>query len=621
LDDDCDGKVDEVFLDGVFYISDTACGNCSTNCTVVFNLPNAYGVCVESDEIGVQPGCEMQCCKTGDEHPNCVSTDSDTFDLNGVPEDGCEFEITDHAVYVSNTQFEANDDDSCGEGPLGTGFGNHPCRTITWGIKRAEVLGRSEVHVALGEYIETVHLSGGISLVGGFSPGIWVRNFNAKTSLRSSEDEQHKRTIVAIDLNSETRVEDFIIYGPVNLAEGGNSYAVYIRNSSTDLSFSRVMVMGGSAGSGTSAIDGNSGESGDHGGGRSLLGDVFDLNYDAFETTADGPCNPAHDRQYSNGGQRVCGLRDVRGGNGGGNQCSPAVGSEASALDGAPGWQGSADGDGNAGVGGDAGDDGLIFNEVIGNSIHNLCLVPDDSMTGLDGADGSPGSNGTAGLGATVGPGFVLDGHWRAAYATKGTGGAHGAGGGGGGGGGGSECASTCPECPNTCFKDRLGAHGGGGGSGGCGGDGGRAGKPGGGSFAFFVFEGATPTLTDVDIYLGIGGNGALGGKGGVGGLGGLGGFGGICDGSCFCFKEAGKGGNGGYGGSGGGGGGGAGGGSYGIYTWQVAQPVDHCLPNASVSMFGGSVGQGGQGGTGGSLLGPAGAKGADGMRMLCSYN
>src|SRR5688572_21859910 len=56
-DNNCDGTIDEGWLISGKYSRNDACGNCITNCTTIYNKPNASGVC---DASGT-PSCQMAC--------------------------------------------------------------------------------------------------------------------------------------------------------------------------------------------------------------------------------------------------------------------------------------------------------------------------------------------------------------------------------------------------------------------------------------------------------------------------------------------------------------------------------------------------------------------------------
>ena len=49
-DNDCDGETDEGWTVGGEYALDEACGNCFTDCTEIYDLPNAAGYCDSTGE-------------------------------------------------------------------------------------------------------------------------------------------------------------------------------------------------------------------------------------------------------------------------------------------------------------------------------------------------------------------------------------------------------------------------------------------------------------------------------------------------------------------------------------------------------------------------------------------
>jgi hypothetical protein len=109
-DDDCDGVVDDGFVNasGV-YTADTGCGACGIDCTSIYALPGAFGTC---HVTGTAARCVMN-CSVG------------SFNLNGIPDDGCEFMLDGTAIYVSGEDPGARDDAGCGLGPTGSGGTNY----------------------------------------------------------------------------------------------------------------------------------------------------------------------------------------------------------------------------------------------------------------------------------------------------------------------------------------------------------------------------------------------------------------------------------------------------------------------------------------------------------------
>jgi len=580
LDNDCDGETDEDFIqDGKYHLDET-CGNCFTNCLLIYNLTNAYGTC----DVSGAPKCVMNCHKG-------------YFDLNEIPDDGCEFYLDPKVIFVSSDDPAATDDDSCGLGPVGTDPGVYPCLTITKGIARVVALERESVVVADGLYEETVTLADGVSLLGGYRADTWERHLTSSLStVRGDDSGLHRNTFIAEGIAGTTLVQGFIVYGPVNDSPGGNSHAFYVKGSGPGLQILDNVIFSGTGGAGASQLAGAKGTDGVGGEGRDPGSPSA---YDAIITVSH-PCSSNNDRWYDNGGKMQCDSDNVEGGRGGGNRCPPEGGIEYSGRDGGSGNAGAGPGGGSSGSGGDAGNDG---------EMNGSCWLPGSPMTGSDGVNGSRGDDGNAGKGCTEPEGSVDGDYWIGGVSGAGGEGANGGGGGGGGAGGGGECLSGCSG------DDRLGGHGGGGGSGGCHGNGGEGGVAGGAAFAVFVLGGAAPAIQDNRVFLGIGGVGGDGGNGGVGGTGGHGGDGGKCPGSCWCYKSAGKGGEGGDGGHGGGGGGGCGGASFGIYSWNVTGVPFYCSPsNGNVFNVGSPV----FGGSGGNSFGNSGDPGGNGTVQQC---
>ncbi|MBK6900846.1 MAG: hypothetical protein IPH09_16875 [bacterium] len=494
-----------------------------------------------------------------------------TFNLNGNPADGCEFTLDAGGIYVDAAS--GSDVAGCGLGPAGVCGGCAPCRSIGYGLQRAQLIGRTTVYVADGRYGESVNLLGGVSLRGGYRPDTWERHLaSTATSIVGAAGAGHRKTVVGNGITGSTTVEGFVIYGQSATTAGANSYAVWLRNAG-GLSLRDNVIIAGSGGMGADGTAGANGASGANGAN----------GLDAVSSGSTGCSLPP--RLGGAGGSSTCGATNVSGGAGGGVRCTPSPYVEYSGLDGFVGYGPS------SGSGGDAGDDSRLQS--------GTCTLPGNPTYGLAGAAGGFGTAGGGGNGGTAPSGTVSAGEWLGYAGTAGAAGVPGSGGGGGGGGGGSD--GIAPS------YDTLGATGGGGGAGGCGGGGGAAGLAGGGSFGVFVTDGSAPSITNNWIYLGSGGVGGRGGSGGGGAMGGSGGLGGEVVLPLFCAGDAGDGGDGGDGGHGGGGGGGAGGVAFGIYVGSVAGAPNYALAN----QFQG--GAGGSGGGGGPSLGNPGTGGVTG--------
>lgn len=584
FDDDCSGTVDNGFRNaGTGAYDMTAnCGSCGNDCTQVFTGANSTGQCSVASG---SPKCVILCSPG-------------TSDLNSSSFDGCEFVLDNTSVYVSITDPAAADDSTCGLGPTGSGTGNHPCRTITFGLTRATTLGRPNVRVADGTYNEAVTLVSGTNLYGAYRPGTWDRHLTTTSTLIQGATSvgNHDRTVVAISVTNVT-FEGFVVRGSYNSKSSGNSYAIYVSGGAASLVFKDNQIFAGRGGPGLEGAAGGNGATGPAGTG-SVNG-----SYNGFLTSAN-PCSTTQSRQFTNGAVFSCGGQSVNGGNGGGNRCPPATNyTQFSGISGFAGMAGGGAGGGAGGSTSQGGFDGTLKTQ----GPTQTCFLPGPPMEGADGASGGLGSNGAGVAGCSSSAGTVSSGEWVNGGAATGTSGFHGGGGGGGAGGGGASCTA----CTGGNKKDRLGAHGGGGGAGGCGGTGGGAGSAGGGVFGIFIVGGTAPTLTNNTIERGAGGTGGDGGIGGAGGIGGRGGDGGGS--TMLCSGKAGVGGTGGEGGDGSGGGGGCGGSSYGIFTSGIGTPA-YCTGNA-VSP-GGSAGSAGAGGFSG---GSTGGNGTAGVLQGCT--
>jgi hypothetical protein len=581
LDDNCDGAVDNGFLNSTTGLYDTTanCGACGNNCTTVFTGANSTGAC--STASG-SPQCVMIC-------------NAGTFDLNSSTVDGCEFALDNTSVYVSTAEPSAADDGTCGLGPTGTGAGNHPCRTIAFGLARASALARPNLRVADGTYDEPVTLVSNKSLFGGYRAGTWDRHLATTNTViqgASTTGGVNDSTVTAVNVTNAT-FEGFVVRGSFNTKASGNSYAIYVVNGSASLVIRSNSIFAGRGGPGSTGTSGTNGLAGTAGAG-SVSG-----SYNAFITSGSGMCNTTNNRQFTNGGVRMCGLTAVNGGNGGGNHCTPSPDNQVSAVNGFAGNSGGAGG-GAGGASAQAGYDSEL--EISGQS--STCYLPVQPVTGADGPTGGQGANAAAVAGCSASAGSVVSNQWVNGNAVGGLLGFNGGGGAGGGAGGGGHCL-TCA----SSAKDKLGAHGGGGGSGGCAGSGGGPGAGGGGVFGIFIVGGTAPTITSNAIQRGTGG---IGGDGGIGGAGGLGGAGGDGGDGILCGGKAGRGGDGGNAGHGSGGGGGCGGSSYAIYTSGIGTPA-YCSANTV------SGGAGGGGGAGGFSGGNSGGNGAAGVLQGCT--
>ena len=605
LDNDCDGQTDQSFKNaaGTKYDKVTTCGNCFTNCTAIFaGRAQAFGIC---DSAPATPACTMAC-------------NASYFDLNAVPGDGCEFGLDSSAIYVGIDSTSAADNSGCGLGPVGTGAGNYPCRSITQGLAQAQTLGRTKVIVADGLYSEQVTLRNGISLLGGHRADTWVRQVGStNTTVRGpAATSGHARTIVADTITSVTLFEGFVVYGATSFSVSGNSYAIWISNSNQNLQIKNNVVFGGDAGDGTPGSAGVGG--GDGSAGQQGERTVLTTSHDSCTTQSNQPGNVSQcfneagtlgTTNCGSAGTNSCGGTAVNGGAGRGAICPSGNAAQGGGFAGTAATSGGA-----AGTGGNGGNDRQSSNcSTFGTGGFNATALP--------GTDGGRGNDRAGGSGCSVSTGTVVSGHWVGNEGAVGSPGWHGGGGGGGGAGGGADVTTNC-DSNGDGTDDSLGGSGGGGGAGGCGGNNGTGGTSGGGTFVFFIANTSEtavanmPTLTGNVVARGTGGrggNGGIGGKGGRGGGGGLGG--GVAGRFAYAMGLGGRGGEGGDGGHGGGGGGGCGGASYGVYLFNYSGTPTYQTLNTLVP-----AGVGGAGGLGGASPGLAGGFGSDGFNADVNY-
>ncbi len=549
------------------------CGYPEKNCAQCCTPEHATALCVDGEcEFACEPGyhqCGNLCyedhdaahclvggeCQPCPERPHALRT-CDPYnwqqpcgyecyqgwiDLDGEPENGCEYECTaTSGEDEPDDQFmDTNCDGVDGEvakavfvavegNDLNPGTPDAPKRTIQAAIDAAlSMPGKEYVIVSEGEYEESVSLRNGVSLYGGYSyRDNWRRSSTYKATIKGTSNV----ALSAIGINQPTEVVRIDVRGKDFSSGSQSSYAVYVRNSSSALEFRFCEIHGGRGGNGAN------GEPGTEKGADGLPG----------ENGQNGQHNGCSSGNGGSGGYSVCGS-GKSGGRGGCGSGNGAAGSSASDCSGGAGGSGVGDCWENAGNGSRGGD-------------------------GADGAQGSKGSDGST-------TGSVVNGYWVGERGGDGGRGQNGTPGCGGGGGGGSDGWFLC--------SDDRGGGGGGGGGAGCGGEGGKGGEPGGGSFGFFLYN-ASPIIEHCHIITEDGGDGGAGGEGADGGSGGAGGSGGVgYDGA----GSGGAGGNGGNGGKGGTGGGGSGGISVGIYKAGSSNPhVDSATVSWDIGL-GGHVG------------------------------
>jgi len=592
-DNDCDGEIDEEFLDGEGkYFTNSHCGACGNDCGNV-NPANAITVC---DPAPLVPECVIQ-CNPGFFDVNINPLDGCECEYQAVPDtpdgadtncDGVDGDITD-GVFVAK-----NGDDAA----EGTNFA--PMLTIGAAILEASQTGKRDVYVGTGVYSESITLAAGVHVYGGYSSDFKQRDpvLYETVIMGAAPTPSQPAAVVAANIVNPaagSAVDGFTIFGHDNKVSGGSSYAIYLLDCNDALEISGNHVISGDGGKGAAGDDGVDGADGADGA----------QGHDSYMYGANS-CNEGEVEAGGGGGAApACADGGFSGGGGGASWC-PGYNDDPDA-----GELGVAGGGPGGGVGGSAGPDSQRGQ---GFGCGTCNVDSDQTGEGGDGGDGADGAEGAAGTGCGDTEGYVVNGLWQGYWGEFGDAGAQGNGGGGGGAGGGSDTQG------NDC-ELMIGGTGGGGGSGGCAGTGGTGGTAGGGSFGLFVVysnpPASVPTMSDNVIEGGFGGDGGDGGAGGTGGQrgkGGAGGIGGIND--AWCTWGGGQGGNGGLGGHGGGGGGGCGGISYGIYAWgQDGVDLSGWLgDNAFVT------GDGGAGGGGGPSIGDPGDAGTTGLAADANF-
>jgi subtilisin-like proprotein convertase family protein len=612
LDNDCDGQTDEGWQTGGVYARNDACGNCFTDCTRIYDRPQAFGVCQSAG--GAR--CVMVC-------------DADWFDLNAVPDDGCEFLLDADAIYVSVDDPLANDLPGCGRGPTQTGGGNRPCRTIGAALGEAQSSGRGKVLVADGLYEEVVRLVAGIDVLGGHRADTWERHVDSSlTVLRGNDTATHKSTVIASGISLATTLEGFVLYGPVNPTVGGNSYGVYVANSSANLRIVNNTIYGGAGGPGAGQTAAGAGAAGGAGAGRSPCTAsgarspnlaIPDNNATGVSDTLtlSGTCDFAHvavglNITHTYIGDLIITVRNPAGttvtlwDRAGGSQDDLILTLNVPEL-------------ATGGVAGSwvltvadraSGDTGRLVSwdlTVSGDRAYDAFVTPAHPCTSASNRSYGNGGAGTCG-GASVAGGAGGGNVCPPVFDAEGSGRDGGAGasvaGGGAGGGGGDAGDDGRVELasPFSCIlpgNPMSGADGANGAAG-------AAGVAGAGCAA------PQGSISGSHWLGGAGAPGVAGRHGGGGGGGGAGG-GGLCNGGVGCNgrdRLGGHGGGGGAGGCGGGGGagGGAGGGSFAIFVVGGGAPTIQ-----GNTIFQGSGGEGGAGGNGGT--GGVGGNGGAGGR------
>ena len=585
-------------------------GSCTAACTTDAQCEQAFGkpstctngACsvryqfVNADKEPTN-GCECPAAAGGVDVPDVYAS----YPQAGVPYVDRDCDLVDG---VAATSLFVRSGATGGNGSRGAPFGS-----IGQAITAYRPGTHSAILVAAGTYVEQVIVKNGVKLFGGYSTDFTRRDVvSFPTLIEAPEPDfaslQHRRgTVNAEGIFQETVIAGFTVRGydvtfrPAPGNPGRNSYAVYVKDSSSMLRIANNHIIGGRAGDGAHGNPGTAGANGGSGGdGR-----------DATECSTPGCFNESQSGAAGGGNASCPGANGTSG--------APSVGGLFT-----QGYQQPLGKNGQGGVRGTyTGFDGD------GNGTMELCKYDcqigggtGQSMNGLAAQNGVDGAALVGGSGCQNPSGSIIGDEWIGSFGGTAANGTPGSGGGGGGSGGFVENTSP-PSCTVGRRVGDLGGSGGGGGAGGCGGGAGSGGGSGGGSFAVFVVFSATPALRPVIegniIDPGAGGNGGNGGQGGYGGAGGTGGEGGIAALPAWCAGSGGHGGRGGNGAAGSGGGGGCGGPSFGI-SGNFLGPANYTAKNTATAppaSAGGDPGAGGASPAGSTSTGRSGSAGVVG--------
>ncbi|MDB4988207.1 MAG: Glycine-rich cell wall structural protein [Myxococcaceae bacterium] len=613
-DDDCDGKVDEDFVDVEGrYLGALNCGGCGKSCS------------------SPGPGYDATCVATATS-ANCqVACKPGFVDVDGIRANGCECQIFDGTtapVIVGgdlNCDGKVDDDDvfvHVTTGGVDTAAGTlvQPLRSLDVAIAQAAAQQKT-VLVAQGTY-EPFTVRAGVSVFGGYRADFRARDAELfPVVIEAGRSVDGEPVMTCNGVRGAAVIDGVTLRGSDSTTVGGGSTTAVFDGCGPEVKLSNVVVLAGRAGDGRRGDDASA---------RLPTGiaSLAALNGSDAKAGRDGDTDgmACVAQPGGRGGQKLCGTSEVSGGTGGRSGCAElgCVNGSACANAGctdftsngvcdyaavlsravanAPASDGFGFAPGHAGA--------LTYNAPTNRGVCSFC---DDNPTlqrlGQDGTDGAPGIAAQAGSGCTDTT-LAMDtsGRGSSGAGTAAPSGTDGSGGGGGTAGAGYiAIAGTERGCDDT-----AGGSGGGGGSGGCGAPGGGAGGGGGASIGLFVrvtSEGTGPVFDRVRIVTASGGRGGDGGIGAAGGRAGTGALGGLSH--FFCARNGGRGGDGGDGGSGGGGGGGCGGASHAVFVDGAA--ADGYRGTAASTLTIERAGVSGTGGRGGFSPGRSGSMGASG--------
>ncbi|MFK8004626.1 MAG: hypothetical protein AB8H86_33975, partial [Polyangiales bacterium] len=486
-DNDCDGDIDEGFRDrrGAYSLDIRNCGQCGVDCTVDM-LPEGDLVCggdpfapscvlecpdtLDGIQVGdridadldIATGCECTLTSFTDE-PGPVFAVGEDLDVNCDGADG----VVVNSVYVA-----PDGDDAFPGSPT------RPVKTLARGLEIArESLGtdepRDHIFVASGSYAETLELTDGLLVHGGYRRDFLALDpagFRVDVRAPASTTAPGGAAFVARNVGTRrTRLRWMTFIGRDSTPESAAAFGGVVLTPGGALELLDLQVLSGQAASG---LGGTSGERGQESTRPAAEGE---LPRGAIENASNLCIRDATNTVAGGtGGVNQCDGVNVGGGRGGSPSCPTFANEQPAGVRG----QGAAPGGGGRG-GQDSRGPISGFNCPGGGVCCGLAdfSVPTEFVGPQSGVGGGDGNAGRGGSGCSDPFGRFDGTTWTPIEPTRGSAGTAGSGGGGGGAGGGAEMDFVNFECG---FADGLGGGGGGGGSGGGGGGGGTPGGSGG---------------------------------------------------------------------------------------------------------------------------------------------
>jgi len=172
--------------------------------------------------------------------------------IQGADEPALEFPPG--SIFVSDSSALSEDVAACGTMAL-------PCKTIVFGMTQ----GGSPVVVASGIYTESVTLISGQDLLGGYNPEFTVRDLATLRAIIRGNPAV-PAVISAVNINSSTLLEGFIILAPASSVASADSIGIHVENSTAALQIQNNLIFSGVAGDGANGGVGNEGSNGFNGG-------------------------------------------------------------------------------------------------------------------------------------------------------------------------------------------------------------------------------------------------------------------------------------------------------------------------------------------------------------------